>query len=139
MKKQTTCQLEWKKQIEVPNTFRARNKPLVIEADTQHTIVMVTKDLDQLVALQMPHNNLSIAACAGKVAIVHAQAQDGASMHISDDPLDHAGGQIPFPNRLVSRPCEQDLLPCFGVGVQLQAINGVCMRVGWCSSGLQSR
>jgi hypothetical protein len=92
---------------------------------------VIVKDLRHLVFQEIPHNDVAITPCAGKVVTVDADAQNAPFVDTFNGAENGTGGKVPFLDCAVLGPREKDLIASIGIRIELEAI----YRVGVGSRG----
>jgi hypothetical protein len=57
---------------------------------------VIVNDLHHLVLYKIPHHDVTIAPCAGKIVAVYANAQNATFMDTFDCAEDGSGSKVPF-------------------------------------------
>jgi len=89
---------------------------------------MIVNDLHHLVFHKIPHNDVTVAPCAGKIFTVDANAQYAPFMDTLNGAENGTGGNVPFFDCAVLRPCKQDLNASLGICIKLEAIYRIGVR-----------
>jgi hypothetical protein len=89
---------------------------------------VIVNDLHHLILHKIPHHDVTIAPCAGKIVAVDANAQNATFMDTFDCAEDGSSGKVPFFDGSILGAREQDLVTSPGVRIELEAIYRVGVR-----------